>query len=518
MKKQIFIFITFGLLTLKFSFNLSAQQPTFAKIYNTPYPGQANAIVKTFDNKYILAGVESNEALVFKIDSTGHIIWKKKIGSSNNESFNSLISTRDSCYVIVGNIISTVDSSSDILCVKINTNGDTLWTKEIDMGHNDYALSVQQTNDNGYILSGYSSQNSTPLSVIVVVKLDAGGNLIWGKTYAGSNYDNFANSIKQMPDSGYIVTGFTDSLSTDFPSTYLMRLTATGDISWTKKQVITSSNYTIGYDVIVSDSSLICFLAKNNINNNSIIMKTDFGGNVLWCKKYNVSGYYYYGNGLPPLKIHSISDSVFIFNSGQSFTKIDSSGNLLWSKSGQLALLVDVQENSDKGFISFGFPYILVKPYGNGLITIIKSDSLGNSSGSNCNFWNSMPTYSAFPINLSAVNFTSASTASIIASHPVISCSSLTIYGDGCVVGNIEESNSDKSTFQVYPDPATDKITIGTLQKGFLEILNIQGQIIFQQSLQEEKTDINVREFAKGIYILKLSNNNKTEVTRFVKK
>ena len=516
MKKQFLLFTTACLLFLNISLSLNAQQSTFAKIYYISYPGQTNAFVKTFDNKYIIAGVENNEALVFKIDSIGNIIWKKKIGNNNNESFNSIISTHDSCYVLAGNIFNSSDTSSDILCVKINTNGDTLWTKEINMGYNDNALSIQQTKDNGYIIAGYASQNSTPLSLIAVVKLDSNGNLTWGKTFTCSNFDNYANSIKQMPDSGYIVIGFVDSLSANFPSTYLMRLTPSGDILWAKKQVITSSNYTTGYDVIVSDSSLICYLATNEFNNNSIIMKTDFSGNVLWRKKYNVEGYYEY-EIIPSLKIHLISDSIFIFNSGRSFTKIDSSGIPLWTRSSPLDFIGDVIENIDKGFTFFGIPYIIVKSFGNGNISIIKSDSSGFVNSSYCNSWNSVPTYSAFPIDMLSVPFALASTASNIVSHPVITNASTTISGYGCSWGGIEESNTDKDIFRVYPDPASDNLTVEAPELSTMEILNIQGQKILQQSLQQGKTNIDISLIANGIYILRLSNNSRTDVTKFVK-
>ena len=77
------------------------------------------------------------------------------------------------------------------------------------------------------------------------------------------------------------------------------------------------------------------------------------------------------------------------------------------------------------------------------------------------------------------------------------------------------------SNVNIYPNPASDNITIDVSSSlsthSTLEILNIQGQTILQQQVQQGKTNINISGLAKGVYILKLSSNDKTEVTRFVK-
>jgi hypothetical protein len=81
----------------------------------------------------------------------------------------------------------------------------------------------------------------------------------------------------------------------------------------------------------------------------------------------------------------------------------------------------------------------------------------------------------------------------------------------------INEINNNESIFTVYPNPTKDKLTIESLQKSTLEILNLQGQKILQRQLQQEKTDIDISGLAKGIYILRLNNNKKTEVTKILK-
>jgi hypothetical protein len=76
------------------------------------------------------------------------------------------------------------------------------------------------------------------------------------------------------------------------------------------------------------------------------------------------------------------------------------------------------------------------------------------------------------------------------------------------------------ANIEVYPNPAIDKITVETTElykAAKIFIFNTQGQMLKQQEIKQIKTDIDIRGFAKGVYILRLNTNDKTEVTRFVK-
>ena len=82
---------------------------------------------------------------------------------------------------------------------------------------------------------------------------------------------------------------------------------------------------------------------------------------------------------------------------------------------------------------------------------------------------------------------------------------------------NKEYLNNNTGNITVYPNPTNDKLTIEFLQKSTMEILNIQGQTILQQQLQQGKTAIDISGIAKGVYILRLCSNDKTVVTKIVK-
>jgi len=76
---------------------------------------------------------------------------------------------------------------------------------------------------------------------------------------------------------------------------------------------------------------------------------------------------------------------------------------------------------------------------------------------------------------------------------------------------------SKNDDIMVYPNPANNNINILSHQQSTLEILNIQGQTVLQEQILQEKTNIDISGFAKGIYILRLYSNDKTAVIKIVK-
>jgi hypothetical protein len=69
----------------------------------------------------------------------------------------------------------------------------------------------------------------------------------------------------------------------------------------------------------------------------------------------------------------------------------------------------------------------------------------------------------------------------------------------------------------VFPNPSTNFITIESPQAAIMEILDILGQTIMQKTVPQGKADIDISGLAKGVYILRLCSNDKTEVTKIVK-
>ncbi|MDP8202585.1 MAG: FlgD immunoglobulin-like domain containing protein [Candidatus Tenebribacter burtonii] len=105
---------------------------------------------------------------------------------------------------------------------------DTLWTQTYGGEYNERAHSVQQTSDGGYIVAGVTWSYGAGSGAFWLVKTDGNGNEDWTQTYGipGSDY---ANSIKQTADGGYIIAGDTGSYGAGSCDFWLVRLSAETD-------------------------------------------------------------------------------------------------------------------------------------------------------------------------------------------------------------------------------------------------------------------------------------------------
>jgi len=373
----------------------------------------------------------------------------------------------------------------------------------IDMGYHEEAISIRQTLDNGFILTGDASMEK-----IVVIKLNESGNLVWGKLISVGNYENIGCGADQTPDTGYIITGSREN--TNYQTVmYLMKLTSTGSVSWTKYLNV-SSTYSRGYDVHVVQGGIMTLF--NASNGGFILMKTDFSGNVLWSKSYNANSEY---ESIPSsFRLHQTSDNGYIFVTGdpfqESMMKVDSIGNLLFPRS--LVLIpTDIVESYNGVYSMVGNGPIWGVKRDQPLVPqvgVIKSDSSGN--GTEC----IQPDYgSSYDYSASFSDVTCTTQSAGTVKHLPGPVTSLTMsYIEGCVarMGGINEITHPLS-INVYPNPCDGVFNIAIDEAGkneiqLVEVFNTPGERIYASSnLSVLLSPINIGQVQDGVYSVKVS-------------
>jgi photosystem II stability/assembly factor-like uncharacterized protein len=73
------------------------------------------------------------------------------------------------------------------------------------------------------------------------------------------------------------------------------------------------------------------------------------------------------------------------------------------------------------------------------------------------------------------------------------------------------------SNFRVYPNPATNNIKIIIPEKAIIEIQNLEGQIIKRLKITDNKTNIDISDFASGVYIIRAQTDNGMTTKKFIK-
>jgi predicted secreted protein len=117
--------------------------------------------------------------------------------------------------------------------LKLNADGEVVWENAYGGSHHDYGCSIQETLDGGFVIAGFTNSYGVGASDCWILKLDTDGNVIWQKGYGGAYYDE-ANSIQLTSDSGFIVAGRTQSYGNGEYDCWILKLDANGDVVWQK--------------------------------------------------------------------------------------------------------------------------------------------------------------------------------------------------------------------------------------------------------------------------------------------
>src|SRR5438876_387018 len=278
--------------------------PTWAKTYHATGAAEtANSMKQTADGGYIVAGSTNSSgvpghphASVLKLDSLGNVVWQKTYGGTGPDSASSIDQTTDGGYVVAGSFMNSTASHSAPWVFKLDSTGNIVWQKTFSAG-NDAFTSITHTSDGGSAVEGWGTFFLLSCGCQVgptawVVRLDTVGNIIWQQVY--SSGWNYGYSIAQTSDGGFVVAGTSNNWGNQ-PSTciptlidckfhdWVFKLNSTGGMVWQKTYGGTgTSEYANSVDQ-TSDGGFV-IVGPTNSPGGAWIYKLDPAGNILWQK------------------------------------------------------------------------------------------------------------------------------------------------------------------------------------------------------------------------------------------
>jgi len=190
-----------------------------------------SSLIQTSDAGFMITGFTysydagNGDIWVIKTDENGMEQWNMTYGGNGYDTGSDVIETRDGHFVIVGGIKPTGKSWRDACIMKIDDQGNVIWTKLYGGSDLDVATSVIQTADESYVLAATTqSYGLSPAggSEAWILKLDKMGNMIWNKTIGGRGTDTFSDLIETV-DGGFILGGATESFGLQGWDAWLVR-------------------------------------------------------------------------------------------------------------------------------------------------------------------------------------------------------------------------------------------------------------------------------------------------------
>lgn len=280
----------FLLITIVFTVSFGYSQVQWERSYGGWGADEGYAVKQTLDTGYIVVGKTSSfhhqtQFYILKIDKNGNIVWTNHIGGEGVEAAYDVAYASDSGFAVVG-ITNSFSAGYDILFTKLNKLGDTLLTKTYGGEDWDFAYAMALLPDSGYIIAGETYSYGDGNNDAYLIRTNKSGDTLWTKTFGGTEDDYFKDVI--VTQNGEIVAvGTTNSLGAGNEDVYVVRLTTSGTVVY--ENAIGTSNQEEGKKVIELNNGDLAIVGRNHDGNdwNGWMFTTNASGTILGSRLWN---------------------------------------------------------------------------------------------------------------------------------------------------------------------------------------------------------------------------------------
>jgi uncharacterized delta-60 repeat protein len=363
-------------------------QITFKHTYGGALDDEGRSVQQTADGGYIIAGYTCSygsgreDVYLVKADSEGNEEWSRVYGGANYDEGWSVRQTADGGYVIAGQTESFGAGFTDLYLVRTDPYGETLWTRTYGGTSDDYGYSVELANEGGFVIAGSTKAYGAADHDVWLVRVNADGDTLWTRTYGISRWEK-GYSVDQTADGGYIVAGRTCANGSIWDG-YLVRTDSRGDTLWTRVLGGSSHDETWSVQQTTDGGYIVAGYTCSTGSGAEDLYLVRLGpdGEVLWTRTF---GWHDHDVGY---SVQQTADGGFIaagYTYGEHVVqtafyvvKVDSAGNTDWGTvfdGPSYERARSVQQTTDGGYVIAGH----TTSYGAGArdVYLIKTDSLG---------------------------------------------------------------------------------------------------------------------------------------------
>lgn len=256
--------------------------------------GACGSLVVTPDGGYALVGTLSErvrididvytyeyDAQLVKLDASGNVLWNQTYGGYGSDTARSLVVTDDGGFAIGGETSSFMLGGQHAWLIKTDENGTAQWNKTYGAGHNTFLVKLP---DDGYALA-YSSDDGD----VLLVKTDADGTLQWSKPCGTQEWDSIQSFIATS-DHGYALAGDTPFIGSGVDGTWFVKADELGNVVWNKTYEGSDLD-SVSALIETSDGGYLIAGRTGVVDDYDLwLIKTTSNGTVEWTQTYGGAG------------------------------------------------------------------------------------------------------------------------------------------------------------------------------------------------------------------------------------
>jgi len=300
-------------------------------ILNSPVNESLKFVEQTKDGGFILCGFKndslgSNDSYVVKLDSSGNVEWDKMFGGDDNDYADMIRQTGDGGYILTADTKSKGMGGYDIELIKLDSLGNIEWDYTYGDEFENGCQGILVTSDGNYLSFGETRPYPSAPFNFYLELVDPNGNSIWKETPGRSEADA-AFSAVETDDKGFMFTGYSNSYSPGPLNIVVFKIDSIGTMEWIK--TFGDDGIDIGYEVIHSVLGGFLITGKTFVNGteNYYLLHIDDSGIIDYIPNKDSKQLKVYPNpSIGEFSIQSNDNAAYIIRSIEG--KIICNGNL----------------------------------------------------------------------------------------------------------------------------------------------------------------------------------------------
>ncbi len=330
-------------LAISFSFFCSflvGQVSTFRKTYGTAGDDEARFIHVLPDNTFLLAGSTTmgnqggTDALLIKLDANGDVLWSSTFGGASSEYFKFILPCSDGSFIAYGETRSFGSGGTDLYLVKFDTNGNLIWSRTYGGSNDELATGGLCETADGYVVSGATQSFGAGFWDIYVIKIGFTGNIIWTRRWGTGGGDGGGEPL--LAENGDVWVSGGCYVSNNNHNGILLRIQANGILAESKLfggPTNEGNEFLSPGGAGMTASSHVWQLTENGLQQQPWMVSYTSDGHLVWSRRYLIS------DGNYQINAENCPDSGFIFapnrngddNDVAYLIKTNQNGDVTWS-------------------------------------------------------------------------------------------------------------------------------------------------------------------------------------------
>lgn len=500
------------------------------------------------NDQYVLAGHTtgagegSSDALLVKTDEYGEMLWSKTYGSAGSDSFRIIRSLPDGTSIVAGNTQS-VDPAGlpKGFYSLLSEEGDVIWCRYIDGGIDDQIRDIRVLPQGGFVATGFTNSFSPENDYdLFITRLNTNGETVWSRAYGSDAYE-VPLSVMAHSDGSFYIWGHQLGENTDQYDTILLKIDLNGNLVWQRRFGLELNE--LAWDILETPEGDILLSGDSNSEamfglNDTFLIRLNTEGEIIWSRHYGGEGHDH-GTRL----VHVENDAFVLGGATSTFgnggldflmMQFDGDGNVKQTKAtgGEIKDVIHgLISTNDDGILAIGETRSFGQGYYSGMA--VKIDQNGEDACStvfNADF-QSEPI--EFTVGSPGVELRAEELESIASDFLTVSftdglISEETVCTEAPPGGNLEHSeiteahNDRHNQLRLVPNPSPGNVTaiIRTQHEvvSDLTVFNLGGQIVFQQSIMGTNghRNLQLNRLPTGIYLARLTTGERVETKKLI--